>query len=134
VSRLCGKLLTAGIRAKLNVVKRILRCAATNVDPHTGIRDLNVPHTLQLSYGHGDCGVYAEVVTGGVCCGGRRNRSPLICVSRCLGRQGEEKRTSMVCSIYAVQLLFVQRNGAKVQCGGRAICVGLHWSDRVKWN
>ena len=46
----------------------------------------------------------------------------------------EEKRTSMVCSIYAVQLLFVQRNGAKVQCGGRAICVGLHWSDRVKWN
>jgi uncharacterized protein len=38
--------LAAGPRAKLKVVKRIVRCAATNVDPQTGIRDLNVPQTL----------------------------------------------------------------------------------------
>jgi MOSC domain len=35
-----GKVLAAGPRAKLKVVKRIVRCAATNVDPQTGIRDL----------------------------------------------------------------------------------------------
>jgi MOSC domain-containing protein len=52
-------------RARLKVVKRIVRCAATNVDPETAARDLNIPHTLMRSYGHADCGVYAEVVTDG---------------------------------------------------------------------
>jgi uncharacterized protein YcbX len=51
--------------ARLKVVKRIVRCAATNVDPQTAARDLNIPHTLMRSYGHADCGVYAEVVTDG---------------------------------------------------------------------
>src|SRR5262249_60044213 len=30
---------------RLKVVKRIVRCAATNVDPVTGIRDLGIPAT-----------------------------------------------------------------------------------------
>ena len=30
-------------RARLKVVKRIVRCAATEVDPDTGIRDLPIP-------------------------------------------------------------------------------------------
>jgi len=47
------------------VVKRIVRCAATNVDPQTGVRDLAIPETLQRSYGHGDCGIYAEVIAAG---------------------------------------------------------------------
>jgi uncharacterized protein YcbX len=51
--------------ARLKVVKRIVRCAATNVDPETGIRDLSIPDTLMARLGHGDCGVYAEVVAGG---------------------------------------------------------------------
>jgi uncharacterized protein YcbX len=51
--------------ARLKVVKRIVRCAATNVDPETAARDLNIPHTLMRSYGHADCGVYAEVVADG---------------------------------------------------------------------
>jgi uncharacterized protein YcbX len=55
---------TAG-GVRLKIVKRIVRCAATNVDPHTGIRDLAIPETLQRTYGHADCGVYAEVVAGG---------------------------------------------------------------------
>jgi uncharacterized protein YcbX len=50
--------------ARLKVVKRIVRCAATNVDPATGIRDLEIPKTLLQSFGHADCGVYAEVVAG----------------------------------------------------------------------
>jgi hypothetical protein len=51
--------------ARLKVIKRIVRCAATDVDPATGIRDLVIPKTLMQSVGHADCGVYAEVVTGG---------------------------------------------------------------------
>jgi uncharacterized protein YcbX len=47
------------------VVKRITRCAATNVDPETGIRDLSLPRTLLESYGHSDCGVYLKAVTAG---------------------------------------------------------------------
>jgi uncharacterized protein YcbX len=51
--------------ARLKVVKRIVRCAATNVDPDTGARDLNIPQTLMRGLGHADCGVYAEVAEGG---------------------------------------------------------------------
>jgi len=47
------------------VVKRTVRCAATNVDPDTGARDLEVPKTLLRQLGHADCGIYAEVVEGG---------------------------------------------------------------------
>jgi len=50
---------------RLKVVKRIVRCAAVNVDPDTAERDLAIPQALQRSLGHGDCGIYAEVVTGG---------------------------------------------------------------------
>jgi uncharacterized protein YcbX len=57
--------LAVGSAVRLRVVKRIVRCAATNVDPHTGARDLAIPETLQRRFGHGDCGVYAEVIAGG---------------------------------------------------------------------
>jgi uncharacterized protein len=51
--------------ARLKIVKRIVRCAATNVDPDTGIRDLEVPQALLRTLGHSDCGIYAVVVEGG---------------------------------------------------------------------
>jgi uncharacterized protein YcbX len=51
--------------ARLKVVKRIVRCAATEVDPDTGIRDVAVPRTLVDNFGHAECGVYAEVIAGG---------------------------------------------------------------------
>ena len=54
-----------GPSARLKIVKRIVRCAATEVDPDTGIRDLAIPRTIMNAYGHADCGVYAEVVQGG---------------------------------------------------------------------
>jgi hypothetical protein len=50
---------------RLKVVKRIQRCAATEVDPDTGIRDVPVPRTLMENFGHADCGIYAEVIAGG---------------------------------------------------------------------
>lgn len=51
-------------RAKLKAVRRTKRCAATDVDPETGIRDLTIPHTMMQIFGHADCGVYAEVNEG----------------------------------------------------------------------
>jgi uncharacterized protein len=50
---------------RLKVVKRIVRCAATNVDPNTAARDLNIPQTLMRNLDHADCGIYAEVIEGG---------------------------------------------------------------------
>ncbi|KRR24109.1 molybdenum cofactor sulfurase [Bradyrhizobium lablabi] len=50
---------------RLKVVKRIVRCAAINVDPDTAQRDLTIPPALQRRLGHADCGIYAEVSTGG---------------------------------------------------------------------
>jgi len=51
--------------ARLKVTKRIARCAATNVDPDTGVRDLAIPDTLMRTYDHMDCGIYAHVIAGG---------------------------------------------------------------------
>jgi uncharacterized protein len=62
---LVGSEIALGERARLKVVKRIQRCAATNVDPDTGIRDLAIPHTLMQNLGHTDCGIYGEVIAGG---------------------------------------------------------------------
>ena len=62
---LLGQEITVGSRARLRVIKRIVRCAATNVDPDTGIRDLSIPETLMRGFGHADCGVYAEVTEAG---------------------------------------------------------------------
>jgi MOSC domain-containing protein len=58
--------------ACLKAIKRIQRCAATDVDPATGIRDLKIPQTLMQHFGHTDCGIYAEVVADGVIAAGDR--------------------------------------------------------------
>jgi uncharacterized protein YcbX len=55
---------------RLRIVKRIVRCAAINVDPETAQRDLAIPQALQRRLGHGDCGIYAEVITGGTIAAG----------------------------------------------------------------
>jgi uncharacterized protein YcbX len=59
-----GKRIAAGGVA-FAVVDRIDRCAATNVDPETGVRDLTIPRSLLEAYGHADCGVHLEVVSTG---------------------------------------------------------------------
>lgn len=62
---LLGTEIAIGGSARLKVVKRIQRCAATEVDPDTGIRDVPVPRTLMDNFGHADCGIYAEVIAAG---------------------------------------------------------------------
>lgn len=61
---LVGQTLAIG-HARLNVVKRIVRCPATNVNPDTAARDLEIPPTLSRNLGHMDCGIYAEVIADG---------------------------------------------------------------------
>ncbi len=62
--------------ARLKVAKRIMRCAATEVDPDTGIRDLAIPDMLLRTFDHADCGVYAQVIMGGVIAPGDAVISP----------------------------------------------------------
>jgi uncharacterized protein YcbX len=62
---LVGQVLETAGRVRLRPIKRIQRCAATNVDPQTAMRDLDIPRTLMERLGHMDCGVYAEVLMGG---------------------------------------------------------------------
>jgi hypothetical protein len=51
--------------AKLAVLERTARCAATNVDPDTGKRDMAIPSVLQRTWGHTYFGVYARVSQDG---------------------------------------------------------------------
>jgi uncharacterized protein YcbX len=44
---------------------RTQRCAATNVDPRTGVRDMSLPKQLMELYGHTDFGVYLKVESAG---------------------------------------------------------------------
>ena len=59
-----GKELQIG-GARLRVEGPIDRCAATNVNPDSAARDLNIPLALQRGFGHVDMGVYARVVESG---------------------------------------------------------------------
>lgn len=45
--------------------ERTSRCAATNVDPTTGARDMEIPKKLQSLFGHTDFGIYLVAKTGG---------------------------------------------------------------------
>lgn len=55
-----GKTIRIG-GAVAKVVKRTKRCPATEVDPETGARDIQVPFELRRLYGHFDMGIYAEI-------------------------------------------------------------------------
>ncbi|HEV8680287.1 MAG TPA: MOSC domain-containing protein [Stellaceae bacterium] len=59
-----GREVAAG-GARLRVIAAITRCAATEVNPATAERDLDIPAALQRGFGHNLMGVYAEVMTGG---------------------------------------------------------------------
>lgn len=50
---------------RLRVAAPIGRCAATNVDPESAARDMNIPLLLERGFGHTETGVYAEVVAAG---------------------------------------------------------------------
>jgi uncharacterized protein YcbX len=51
--------------ARLRVIAAITRCAATEVNPETAERDLDITAALQRGFGHNLMGIYAEVAGGG---------------------------------------------------------------------
>ena len=73
--RWAGREVTLG-GARLKITKPIDRCAATNVDPVTAARDLNIPLSLQRGFGHVDMGVYGTVIEAGEVAVGDRLTPP----------------------------------------------------------
>jgi uncharacterized protein len=69
---LVGRELATASGLRLKVTSRIKRCAATNVDPQTGLRDLSIPKALMQNLGHMDCGIYAEIIASGSIAPGER--------------------------------------------------------------
>jgi len=61
---LVGKPVSAG-GARLQGLARIDRCGATNVNPETAERDMQIPKVLQSGFGHVDCGIYLSVTGDG---------------------------------------------------------------------
>ena len=51
--------------ARLRVIAPITRCAATEVNPATAERDLDIVGALLRHFGHNLMGIYAEVTEGG---------------------------------------------------------------------
>jgi uncharacterized protein YcbX len=51
--------------ARAKVFKPVVRCAATEVDPTTGLRDLAVVKALFDNYGHMFCGIYIQMTSAG---------------------------------------------------------------------
>ncbi len=47
------------------MVEPIERCAAVNVNPEDGQRDMNLVHDLERGFGHRNCGVLLRVIQGG---------------------------------------------------------------------
>jgi uncharacterized protein YcbX len=60
-----GRAMRVG-EARAEVLKPIVRCAATHVDPVTAERDIEVVKALFDHYGHMLCGIYLNVEEGGV--------------------------------------------------------------------
>ena len=69
--------------ATFDVDRRNGRCGATNVNPSTGERDLDLPTSLRAAFGHKDLGVYLKTRKGGkVVVGDTVNVPQTIAVSR----------------------------------------------------
>jgi GntR family transcriptional regulator/MocR family aminotransferase len=64
--------------ATFRVDRRNGRCGATNVNPDTGRRDLDIPGSLRAAFGHKDLGVYLVTSEGGAIEAGDAIETPRI--------------------------------------------------------
>nr|WP_162093052.1 aminotransferase class I/II-fold pyridoxal phosphate-dependent enzyme [Bradyrhizobium sp. ORS 278] len=64
--------------ALFRVDRRNGRCGATNVDPHTGRRDLDIPGSLRAAFGHKELGVYLIAREGGEVTVGQQVTPPAV--------------------------------------------------------
>jgi uncharacterized protein YcbX len=61
-----GGELTIGDDVRLGPSRRAARCAATEVNRVSAVRDLPIPRLIRRFYGHTDFGVYAAITKGGL--------------------------------------------------------------------
>lgn len=61
---LIGKTIRIG-GAEMKITKRVVRCAATEVNPETAERDIDIPEAIWRKTGDNDLGIYAQVITAG---------------------------------------------------------------------
>ena len=81
------------------VTQRNGRCAATNVNPVSGMRDRDVPGKLRAAFGHKDLGVYLKVTHAGVLkMGDRVEVEPGVGADRFTGRSGVEGGSLLICT------------------------------------
>lgn len=59
-----GKTIRIGA-TEMKITKRVVRCAATEVNPETAERDIDVPEAIRRKTGHVDLGVYARIISAG---------------------------------------------------------------------
>lgn len=59
-----GKTIRVG-GTEMTITKRVVRCAATEVNPGTAERDIGVPEAIRRKTGEIDLGVYARVISAG---------------------------------------------------------------------
>jgi GntR family transcriptional regulator / MocR family aminotransferase len=95
---------------KAQVMQRNGRCAATNVNPRTGVRDRDVPGKLRAEFGHKDLGVYLMILEGGMLHEGDRVEiEPVIGKRRQAGRRTvADDSNQLICT--ACYYLFDPRN------------------------
>jgi uncharacterized protein YcbX len=73
-----GSEITLGA-TRLRVISPITRCAATQVNPVTAERDLDIVAALERGFGHNIMGIYAEVIAAGeIAVGDTLSRLPVI--------------------------------------------------------
>lgn len=61
---LIGKTIRIG-GVEMKITKRVVRCAATEVNPETAERDIDIPEAIWRKTGDNDLGIYARIVTAG---------------------------------------------------------------------
>lgn len=85
---LVGRELATGSGLRLKITKRIERCAATDVDPTTAERDMEIPRTLMRRLGHVDCGSTRRSRAAGSSAPETRSRRCRPCRRACPWRAG----------------------------------------------
>lgn len=61
---LIGRTIRVG-GVEMQITKRVVRCAATEVNPESAERDIDIPDAIWRKTGENDLGVYARVVSAG---------------------------------------------------------------------
>lgn len=61
-----GGELTIGDEVRVGPSRRAARCAATEVNRLSAVRDIPIPKLIKRFYGHTDFGVYAAIIKGGL--------------------------------------------------------------------